>query len=436
MSNSLSSRLGRTHYAWIVFATAAVTLLGAAGARSAANVLQVPLHEQYGWSRASIGVAVSINVLLFGFIGPFAAALQQRFGLRRVTVCALTLIGIGALGTTQMSELWHLYLLWGVIVGVGSGCMASVFASTVASRWFVRRRGLVTGVLTAATASGQLIFVPVLTRIADGPGWRWVGLAVGIGAFAVVPLVAMFLRNNPADKGLLPYGGSQDDVLAPSTGNPIVAAVAALNVARRTSTFWWLFASFGVCGLSTTGLVQTHFNSAAHDHGMSSSVAGGYLVFLGVFDVIGTIASGWLTDRWDPRKLLMIYYTFRGLSLFFLDPALATKGTGLFGFIAFYGLDWVATVPPTIALCMHAFGRQRGPLVYGWVFAGHQIGGALAAFGAGFIRDRTGSFQLAFTIAALACLAAAVGVMRIRWTPPPADPIAAGYVDDLVTIDR
>jgi sugar phosphate permease len=404
----------RVHYAWVIFGASFITLLGAAGFRSAANVLQVPLHEEFGWSRGNIALAVSINVLLFGFIGPFAAALQMRFGLRKVTIVALSVMATGALASTQINALWQLYLLWGVVVGAGSGCMATVFASTVAARWFVARRGLVTGALTAASASGQLIFLPILSRIAENVGWRWIGFVIGCGALIVVPVVALLMRNHPQDIGLQPYGATEDFEIPVSRANPIGAAFGALREASKTSTFWWLFASFAVCGLSTTGLVQTHFISAAHDHGMGEAAAGGYLAFIGGFDVLGTIASGWLTDRWDPRKLLLAYYSLRGLSLFFLDPALATRGGSLFGFIAFYGLDWVATVPPTIALCVQAFGRERGPLVYGWVFAGHQIGGAIAAFGAGYLRDATGSFKTSFIIAAIACMIAAVGVMCIR----------------------
>jgi len=409
----------RMHYAWVIFAASFLTLLGAAGFRSAANVLQVPLHEDFGWSRGSIGIAVSINVLLFGFIGPFAAALQIRFGLRKITIWALAVMAVGAIASTQINHLWQLYLLWGVVVGSGSGCMATVFASTVAARWFVARRGLVTGALTAASASGQLIFLPILSGLAENVGWRWVGLVIGLGALGVIPVVALLMRNYPQDMGLQPYGAVEHVEIAPARANPIGAAFGALREASHSSTFWWLFGSFAVCGLSTTGLVQTHFISAAHDHGMSEAAAGGYLAFIGGFDVVGTIFSGWLTDRWDPRKLLLVYYSLRGMSLFFLDPALIARGGGLFGFIAFYGLDWVATVPPTIALCVQAFGRERGPLVYGWVFAGHQVGGAIAAFGAGYLRDLTGSFKPAFIIAAVACLVAGVGVMCIRRPSAP-----------------
>ncbi len=414
----------RIHYAWVVFAVAFITLLGAAGFRSAPGVLEEPLRSSLGWSHAAVGTAVSINVLLFGFIGPFAAALQLRFGLRRVTITALIIISLGALGTTQMTRPWHMFLLWGVVVGTGSGCLATVFASTVASRWFVARRGLVMGFLTAATSSGQLVFLPLLSHVATHSGWKWVGVIVACCALAVIPVVFLFLRNSPTDLGLLPYGAVDGHQLAATTGNPISNAFNALRSAKVDGTFWLLFGSFLMCGLSTTGLVQTHFISAAHDHMLMESTAAGYLALIGLFDVAGTVFSGWLTDRFDPVRLLSVYYGLRGLSLLFLDPALNARGAGLMGFMVFYGLDWVATVPPTVALCSRRYGIQRGPLVYGWVFAGHQLGGAIAAWGAGFLRDHTGSYKPAFIIAGVGCLVAAIGVPRIKSSPMEAQPDA------------
>jgi predicted MFS family arabinose efflux permease len=276
---------------------------------------------------------------------------------------------------------------------------------------------VVTGVLTAATASGQLVFLPLLTSLAEHHGWRLVGVVVACATASVVPVVLFLMRDTPADVGLLPYGAPDDFEPVVTTGNPIANAFGSLRAAWGSGTFWLLWASFAVCGLSTTGLVQTHFISAAHEHGMSHTQAGTYLAMIGVFDVVGTIASGWLTDRVDPRTLLAVYYGFRGLSLFVLDPALAAGGGGLLGFMVFYGLDWVATVPPTVALCIQHFGRDRGPVVYGWVFAGHQVGGALAAWGAGVLHDSTGSYRPAFLLAGVACVVAAVGVRGIRRDP-------------------
>lgn len=404
----------RPHYAWVIAAIAFVTLVGAAGFRSTPSILIDPLHDEFGWSRSTIGFAVSVNVLLFGLIGPFAAALQLRFGLRRVTMTALTIIALGALATTRISSPWQLYLLWGVVIGLGSGCMATVFASTVASRWFVRHRGLVTGALTAASASGQLVFLPVLTRLADHHGWRIVGLVIGCSAFAVVPIVGAFLRNRPADIGLVPLGAPADYVEPEPLANPIRTALDAARTASNDRIFWLLWGSFFVCGMSTNGLIGTHFISAAHDHHIAATTAAGYLALIGGFDVLGTVASGWATDRIDPAKLLVAYYVLRGISLLFLDPALSTPGAGLLGFMMFYGLDWVATVPPTVALCIKRFGTAQGPVVYGWVFAGHQVGAAFAAWGAGFLRDTTGSYRLAFVIAGFGCVLAAIGASSLR----------------------
>ena len=412
------NKIKNLHYAWVIFVVAFITLLGAAGFRSTPGILIDPLGKEFGWSRATVATAVSINVLLFGFIGPFAAALQLRYGLRKVTITALAIISSGALATTQMTHPWHLYILWGGVVGVGSGCMATVFASTVASRWFVKRRGLVTGALTAASASGQLVFLPLLSRIAEQSGWRWVGVVIALCALAVIPVVFLFLRNSPADIGLLPYGASDGFVFATTLENPIRSAFNAFRDAKSDGTFWLLWGSFFVCGFSTNGLIQTHFISAAQDHLLVASVAAGYLALIGGFDVIGTIFSGWLTDRSDPTKLLLVYYLLRGLSLLVLDPMLNMKGWGLLGFMMFYGLDWVATVPPTVALCAQRFGPQRGPLVYGWVFAGHQVGAAVAAFGAGYLRDVTGSYKSSFIISGTGCLIAAYGVTRIDGKTP------------------
>lgn len=403
----------RFHYAWAIFIVAFITLVGAAGFRSTPGVLIDPLRDEFGWNRSTVGVAVSINVMLFGLMGPFAAALQLKFGLRRITIAALATISLGAVATTRMNAPWHLYLLWGVVVGVGSGCMATVFASTVATRWFVARRGLVTGALTAASASGQLVFLPVLTRLAENHGWRTVGVVIAICSAAVIPIVFLFLRNSPADMGTLPYGAGPDYVAPTPLNDPIRAAFTTLNDARRDPIFWLLWGSFMVCGLSTNGLIQTHFLSAAHDHAFTAATAAGYLALIGGFDVIGTIGSGALTDRFDPARLLLFYYAFRGVSLLFLEPALSRGGLGLVGFMMFYGLDWVATVPPTVALCVQRFGVQRGPLVYGWVFAGHQVGAAIAAWGAGIIRDATGSYSIAFSVAGVACLLAAFGCSQM-----------------------
>ena len=404
----------RVHYAWIVAAVAFFTLLAAAGFRAAPGVLLIPLEDEFGWSRATISLAVSVNLILFGLSGPFAAALMARYGLRRVVLSALVAISLGAAATTQITASWQLVLLWGVVVGAGSGCMATVFAATVASRWFVARRGVVTGALTAATATGQLIFLPALAAMTEGIGWRWVSITIAVSALAATPVIARWLRDRPEDVGTLAYGAPEGWSTPPPTPNPIGSAFDGLRIASRTPAFWLLAGSFFVCGASTNGLVGTHFIAAAVDGGITETRAGALLAAVGVFDVVGTLASGWLTDRVDPRRLLFAYYGLRGLALFFLHHVLDAQGIGLLGFMVFYGLDWVATVPPTVALCNEVFGPVRAGVVYGWVFAGHQLGAAAAAYTAGATRGSTGSYELAFHAAAVLCIVAAFATQQVR----------------------
>ena len=408
----------RVHYAWVVAAVTFVALMGAAGFRATPSVLIVPLQNEFGWNRAVISIAVSINLILFGLTGPFAAALMDRFGLRIVTVGALITVASGALLTTVMNAPWQLYLLWGLVVGLGTGCMASVLAATVANRWFVQRRGLVLGALTAAGATGQLIFLPGLGWLAQSAGWRYVAITVAAAALAVVPVVALFLRNRPSDLGLRAFGATEADTAPTNTGSPIVNAFRGLRTGVRSRDFWLLGGSFFICGASTNGLIGTHLIPASMDHGMAEVTAASLLAVIGVFDVVGTLASGYLTDRFDSRWLLFFYYGLRGLSLLFLPYVFGSPQFALILFIVFYGLDWVATVPPTVQLARRVFGAQNFAIVYGWIFAAHQMGAATIAFAAGAVRTFFGDYQLAFMSSGLLCLVAAGLVLRIARERP------------------
>jgi predicted MFS family arabinose efflux permease len=413
----------RVHRAWWVAGVAFVALVASAGFRATPGVLILPLQEEFGWSTATVSFAVSVNLLLFGLTAPFAAALMEQFGMRRVVATALCVVAAGSGLTVFMTASWQLVLCWGVLVGLGTGSMALVFAATVANRWFTRSRGLVTGILTAGSATGQLVFLPLVAVLADSAGWRTAALVVAGSALAVVPLVLLLLADRPADVGLEPYGGP-DPVApaAPPAGGAAVAAVQALRRASRAPAFWLLAGGFAICGASTNGLVATHFVPAAHDHGMGTTTAAGLLALVGVFDVVGTIASGWLTDRVDSRLLLAWYYALRGLSLFAL-PLLfsAVPHATMLLFVVFYGLDWVATVPPTVALCRERFGADAG-IVFGWVFASHQVGAALAASAAGLVRTTTGSYDAAWLGAGALCLVAAGLSVSVRASRTAASP--------------
>ena len=409
------SRSRKIHPGWIAVAVTFVTLMATAGFRSAPSVLIVPLEDAFGWSRSDISLAVAINVLLFGLVSPFAAALMEKFGIRKVVMSALTTVSFGAFLTIFIQAPWQLIATWGVIVGVGTGSMALVFAATVANRWFVAKRGLVTGLLTAASATGQLIFLPGLSHLAQTYGWKSVSLTVASFALLVVPFVFFFLRDKPADLGLLPYGAWADwQPPAKSELSAVALAMDTLIQSSKRKDFWYLFGSFFVCGLSTSGLIGTHFIPAAHDHGMPTTLAASLLAMVGVFDVIGTVFSGWLTDRYDPRKLLFFYFGLRGLSLFLLPSILFSSiHPSTLVFVIFYGLDWVATVPPTIMLCRAVLGPQRASVVYGWVFVGHQIGGAVAAFGAALLRVQIGDYAVAFYISGALCIVTSYFVLQI-----------------------
>ncbi|MFC8040157.1 MFS transporter [Paenarthrobacter sp. NPDC057355] len=436
----------RLHPAWIVAAVAFLALVGAAGFRAAPGVLMVPLQQEFGWSTTVLSLAVSINLVLFGLTAPFAAALMERFGIRKVTALALCLIGLGSALTVLVNQSWQILLTWGVLIGLGTGSMALVFAATIANTWFAKSRGLVIGILTAGSAAGQLVFLPFIAALAQNPGWRGASLLIAAGALAVVPLVLRWLRNSPADVGVLPYGAQEPEVqnadagtspeaagkpdaspqAAANTDSPN-AAVRALQVLKRAAkvrTFWALAAGFAICGATTNGLIGTHFIPSAHDHGMPETTAAGLLAVVGIFDIVGTIASGWLTDRFNPKVLLAVYYQFRGIGLLVLPLLLGSSvEPSMIIFVVVYGLDWVATVPPTAAICRSVFGAD-GSVVFGWVFAAHQLGAAAAALAAGFIRDATGHYNYAWLGAAAMCTVAAVISATIRKDAAKKEPVA------------
>jgi MFS family permease len=415
----LAKRLqGRVHYAWIVAALTFLTLLVVAGIRATPSVLIVPLEHAFGWGRDQITLAVSIGLFLFGMMGPFAAAAMQRFGVRRTMIVALVLLASAMGGSAFVRTPLQLALTWGVLAGLGTGTMAMVLGVTIVTRWFDARRGSVLGLLMASTATGQLLFLPLLAWVVSRQDWRVVVWIVGGAALLLIPLVFFFMPERPVDVGLHRYGATAPDPVAATRANPIAAAFGALAEAARTRTFWLLFLTFFVCGLSTNGLIGTHLIAFCADNGIPEVQAAGMLAAMGVFDIIGTTFSGWLSDRYDNRRLLFVYYGLRGLSLLYLPYSdFSFYGLGLF--TMFYGLDWIATVPPTVRLTTAQFGAERGPIVYGWIGAGHQMGAAVAAFGAGVLRVQTNHYVEAFVLAGMACLVSAVMALWIRRGPAP-----------------
>jgi MFS family permease len=414
MSSAQSTTNRALHPAWVALAVTFLVLLSAAAVRATPGVLFLPLEQEFHWSRSTVSLAVSVNILLYGLVGPFAGALMQRLGVRRTTIIALALLSTGVSLATLVTQPWQLVLLWGIVVGTGSGMAALVLGATIVNRWFVARRGLAMGILTASTATGQLIFLPILASVIQRSGWRFGILIVASAAALMIPIVFALLRERPADVGLSAYGGTDSVAQAGTTTNPARIAIEALRDGLRSRDFWLLSLTFVICGASTNGLVGTHLIPAAHDHGIPEVRAAGLLAIMGIFDLAGTTASGWLSDRWDSRRLLAWYYGLRGLSLVFLPFALGSAGTALWVFAVFYGLDWIATVPPTVKLATDAFGAARAPVMFGWIAAGHQVGAALTALSAGWVRTTLGDYQLAFWSSGALCLVAAVLALQVR----------------------
>ncbi|KKB68750.1 MFS transporter [Burkholderia pseudomallei] len=407
---------GRFHYGWLAAAVVFLILLAAAGTRATPSVLMVPLEHEFGWSRASISLAISVNIALYGLTGPFAAAAMQRFGVRPTVLAALGVMGMGVALSSMMTATWQMVLVWGVMVGGATGVAALTLSATFVTRWFVARRGLVMGLLTASSATGQLVFLPMLAAIAQRHGWRPVVLTVAVAAAIAVPLVALLLPERPSDVGLRPYGEPANAPRAEDGAkrNPIAVAFGMLATASKTRDFWLLFFSFFICGASTNGYVGTHLIAMCSDYGMTQVQGASLLAAMGVFDLIGTTMSGWLSDRYDSRVLLFWYYGLRGLSLIYLPHAFGIDFFGLPLFAVFYGLDWIATVPPTVRLATDVYGKDAAPVVFGWIVAGHQLGAALAALGAGMLRASLGTYTVASMISGGLCIVGALIVLRIN----------------------
>lgn len=403
------------NYAFVAVAAVFIALMAAAGLRSAPGVLMLPLERAFHWDRGTISMAAAVGIFLYGLTGPFAAALMQSFGVRRTVTLALVVMALSTAASSLMTQPWHYVATWGVISGVGSGAVAMVLGATVVNRWFVERRGLMMGLLSASAATGSLIFLPGMAALAEAGGWRPVVLAIAAVMAVLVPVVRFLLPETPAAIGQKPYG-APDNYVAPQpmpAGGALRGAFGALFRAARTRTFWLLFGGFFVCGLTTNGLIGVHMIAMCSDQGLPETRAATLLAVMGIFDLIGTTLSGWLTDRYDPRKLLFVYYGLRGLSLMvlpFTDFSIVALGI----FAVFYGLDWIATVPPTVRLATEAFGEHDGPIVFGWIAAGHQAGAATAAITAGVIRAAQGRYLEAFVLAGVAALVAAVASLMIR----------------------
>lgn len=409
--------LKRIHYSWFVLTVTFFSIIVVGIVVASSGVFLTPFENEFGWSRPTISLAFGICMFFFGVSGPFMAALLEVLGLRKMMLTSMATLLIGLLFTFLMSQSWHLILIWGMIIGLGSSVFLTVLSPYVANHWFKEKRGLATGILTASTAMGQLILLPVLAMVIENYSWRWaIGLIITLGIVMFI-MIFLFMKNSPKDMGILPYGQKEelDEKNVTQKGNPIIIAFKGLFSALKAKEFWLLAGSFFICGLSTSGLIGTHFISYCISFGIPLVTAASLLSFMGVFNMVGTTLSGFLSDRFDNRWLLFWYYLFRGASLVLLPFALMSGNiTWIIVFTVFYGLDWVATVPPTINLSRQIFGLQKSAIIYGWIYAAHQAGAAVAAYGGGLVYKYFNNYTWAFTMAGVFCVLASLFVIVVK----------------------
>ncbi|WP_254119115.1 MFS transporter [Bacillus sp. FJAT-29790] len=410
----------RIHYSWIILCITFFSIIVAGIIRSSSGVFIEPFEEEFGWDRSVISLAFAVGLFLYGISGPFMAALIEVLGIKKTMMLSMATLLSGTLLTFIMQQQWQLIIIWGVIIGLGSGLFLTVLSPYIANRWFEKRRGLALGILTASTATGQLILLPILAIIIDKYSWRSAITLILILSLIMLVIIFLFMKNSPKDVGLLPYGREKETQvnIDEEKNNPILLAFNGLFDAVKVKEFWLLSGSFFICGLSTSGLIGTHFVSYCVSFGIPLVTAASLLSFMGVFDLVGTTLSGWLSDRFDNRWLLFWYYLLRGGSLVILPFALSEGSyTLLLIFAVFYGLDWIATVPPTIGIARQVFGIKKSGIVYGWIFASHQAGAAAAAFGGGLLYKLFNTYTWAFFLAGIFCLLASLFVIVIKKQP-------------------
>ena len=408
------------YYGWFVISLCFLTTLTSAGVRSSPSVLIHPLEAEFGWSRTLIASAVSMNLLLFGVAAPISGWLIDRLGPRKVMLGSLSLLIVGVSGTMMMTQFWQFFLVWGVIVGLGAGGVGSVLTATVGNRWFIAKRGLALGILGSASSTGQIIFLPLFMAMITYAGWRLGSMALIVVALILLPLIFLFMRDDPSEVGLEPYGAGDPKAMAQG-GAASLRGMSAKNATITAKeviahpTFWLLAGSFFVCGGTANGLIGTHLIPHEIEIGIPQIAAASLLGIMGGLNMVGTIFSGWMIDKVQPQRWLALVYALRGCSLLILP--FVHDFTGLVFFAIVYGLDWFATVPPSMAITADTFGRQNVGKVYGWIFMSHQIGAAIMASAAGAIRTWMGDYQFAFLSGGVIAMIAAGLALQIKMKP-------------------
>lgn len=407
-------KIKKIHYSWVILIVTFLSVIVAAVTNTMSGVMMIPFEKEFGWDRASISGAFAICITLVGFSGPIIAGLYQKFTVKKIVIAGMGTLLLAIFLTTFMKQIWQLYLIWGIVIGLSAGVFLTILNAYVATTWFEKKRGVALGILTSASAVGQLVFLPLLAYIVESFSWRSAIYLIFSFGLLVYLLIIIFMKNDPSDIGLLPLGAITSNKKQSNQVNPVKAAFEGLKLGAKSKVFWLLAGSYFICGFSTSGLIGTHFISLCIDYGYKEVTAASLLAFMGIFNIIGTTLSGYFSDRLDNRWLLFWYYGLRGLSLLILPFALSTNSVFyLSAFAIFYGLDWIATVPPTIKLASDHFGKEKVGVIYGWIYSAHQLGAGAAAYGGGLVYSWLNAYQSIFMLAGVFCLVATLFVIKI-----------------------
>ncbi|NRG26617.1 MFS transporter [Bacillus circulans] len=393
------------HYAWIIVFVTFLTFLAVQGVRLSFGAFVEPWETEFSMNRGTISLISTLSFVIYGLSQPLIGRLVDKLGARLILSFSTFLVGISIFLTAFVTHPWQLFFLYGIMVSLGVGGASNVAATVVVTNWFNEKRGLAFGIMEAGFGAGQMLLVPGSLLLIHLLNWKMTVFI--LGAFLVLfvfPIVLLFLRNHPKEKGLVPIGGeiAEDDSVPKKT---LDTNTSIWNVFLKRQ-FWFLILPFAICGFTTTGLMDTHLIPFSHDHGFSTSVTSAAVSILAGFNIIGILLSGIIADRWSSRKMLFLLYGIRALSIAILLSS--HNSTLLLIFAVIFGLVDFATVAPTQLLATQYFEEYSIGFILGWLFLSHQIGSALGAYLPGFFYNETGSYTISFYFSIIILVGAAI----------------------------
>jgi MFS family permease len=403
------------HYAWIILGLAFLALLSAQGVRLSFGAFIAPWENEFSTNRGIISLVAFISYAVFGFSQPIIGRLIDQYGVRTILSYSVLLIGISTILTFFATTPWQLMIIYGFIASIGFGGASNVAGSVAITNWFVEKRGFAVGLMSAGTAGGQLLLVPLSLFLINELGWKLTVVVLGLFLVIVVfPLLLIFLRTHPSEKNSTPLGAKESIPLADSENKKEVNTVSIITLLKKKE-FLFLLLPFFVCGVTTSGLIDTHLIPFAQYCGISTTVTGTAVSLLAAFNITGTIFSGYLADRFSCRIMLTFLYGSRALTIVFLllligEPIMMgfflSESYLLVIFAISFGIVDFATVAPTVKLATEYFRGLSVGVIFGWLFLSHQLGAAIGAYLPGVLFDITGNYTSSFIYSLLLLIGA------------------------------